>query len=445
MAKLELPLLWIERISATVAPSRLVLINRTPEPDERAVLRDSTLALSLVDVGADGIDRSATLVWVGGELAFDGLESPEIAAAFRGPSAQIVQSADTLQICLDPLMPFESEAHIEVRVRSATLGGAHSLDESYAFWIEDRTAPRLLAGRISALQEITLSFDEAVQIFDAQGFVLVPLDRPAMIPQIASAQAQGDRVLLRLKEALSPGVRYEITVSGVADLSGNPILAPSHRAVLLGFHPPRLGPRRFDLWSMLPRYNRREDVTGDLQRFIACLQEVTDLLLLDVDRFPEIFDFERAPERFLDLILADLGNPFPFDLDELGKRRLASVLVEMYQQKGTAQGIINAVRFFLGVEIEAVTAYAGEALVLGESELGVDWVLGPSNRFARYAFDVQVGVVLTASQRAQLRAIVEYLKPAHTHFVQLIEPAPPEQIDHWCLGLSELGVESDLH
>ncbi len=189
----------------------------------------------------------------------------------------------------------------------------------------------------------------------------------------------------------------------------------------------------------------REDQTGDLWRFIACLQEVTDLLLAEVDRFPELFDLERAPEAFVDLILADLGNPFPFDLDELGKRRLASVLVEMYRQKGTARGIINAVRFFLGVEIEAVTAYAGEALVLGESELGVDWILGPSSRFARYAFDVVVGVPLTDAQRKQLRAIVEYLKPAHTHFVNLIEPAPPAFIDHWELGVSEVGVTTDLH
>lgn len=112
------------------------------------------------------------------------------------------------------------------------------------------------------------------------------------------------------------------------------------------------------------------------------------------------------------------------------------------------RGIINAVRFFLGVEIQAVTAYAGEALVLGESELGVDWVLGPSSRFALYAlyaFDVIVNVPLTDAQRSQPRAIVEYLKPAHTHFVSLVEPAPPAFIDHWELGVSEVGVTTDLH
>ena len=85
-----------------------------------------------------------------------------------------------------------------------------------------------------------------------------------------------------------------------------------------------------------------------------------------------------------------------------------------------------------------------DTLVLGESELGVDWILGPSSRFALYAFNVRVDQALTDEQHRQLRAIVEYLKPAHTHFVDLLEPAPPSTYDHWELGESELGVESDL-
>ena len=88
---------------------------------------------------------------------------------------------------------------------------------------------------------------------------------------------------------------------------------------------------------------------------------------------------------------------------------------------------------------------AATALILGESLLGEDWELGPSDRFARYAFDVKVGRVLSARERRQLRAIVEYLKPAHTHFVNLLEPLPPIVPEHWELGVSELGDTSLLH
>jgi phage tail-like protein len=177
-----------------------------------------------------------------------------------------------------------------------------------------------------------------------------------------------------------------LTVSGITDLNENPILPPFDTTEFIGFRPARPSNRRFDLWHMLPVWNRREDVTGDLWRFISCLQEVVDLLLAEVDRFPDIFDLERSPSPFLDLILQDLGNPFPFELDEIGKRRLASVLCEMYRQKGTAIGIKNAIRFFLGIDITAITSLGSLGLILGVSELGVDWILGPSNRFALYAF-----------------------------------------------------------
>ena len=129
----------------------------------------------------------------------------------------------------------------------------------------------------------------------------------------------------------------------------------------------------------------------------------------------------------------------------LASVRLAAVLVEMYRQKGTAVGIRNAVRFFLGVDIAAITALAATALVLGESELGVHWELGPSDRSARYAFDVKVGRLLSVTERKRLRAIVEYLKPAHTHFVNLVEPLPPLTYDHRELGVSELGATTLLH
>jgi phage tail-like protein len=189
--------------------------------------------------------------------------------------------------------------------------------------------------------------------------------------------------------------------------------------------------------------NRREDVTGDLQRFLACLQEVTDLVLHDVDRFADILDPDIASDPFLDLMLPELGNPFPFDLSVVDKRRLLNVLVAMYREKGTERGIVNAIRFFLGLEV-TLTAYTAEALILGESLLGVDWVLGPSTAFAAYGFEVAVARILEAEERGRVRQIVDYMKPAHTH-ARIVEPVVPEVIEHVELGISELGDNWDLH
>jgi hypothetical protein len=143
-------------------------------------------------------------------------------------------------------------------------------------------------------------------------------------------------------------------------------------------------------------------------------------------------------------MLGELGSPFAFDLSTTDRRRLLNVLVAMYREKGTAVGVINAIRFFLGLEVQ-VTAYAGEALALGESLLGEDWMLGPSSRFAALAFEVVSPRLLGTEERRRLRQIVDYLKPAQTHFARLVEPAPPEAVDPVEMGQSELGESWVLH
>ncbi|MFH0899447.1 MAG: Ig-like domain-containing protein, partial [Pseudomonadota bacterium] len=417
-----------------------------PAPDESNVPIDSKVALELVDPGSDSIDRAATRIWVDGMLAFDGALDPGAQPAFAGPGAAVVETADTLRVVLDPALHFASQATVLVRVVSAITGGADTLDESYRFQIEDRTAPRGLAAQATGQRTVRVGFDEPVVLpADGTGFVFAAFQAPAVPVAAVAASVDATVVELTLDTEMTPDVLYEVRATSTTDLAGNPVLAPFDRTTFAGFRPSRPASRRFDLWQMLPSYNRRIDQTGDLRRFIACLQEVTDLLLADCDRFPDVFDLERAPEPFLDAILADLGNPFSFNLDALGKRRLAAVLVQMYRQKGTAVGIRNAIRFFLGIDAVAVLPFSGDALVLGESELGIDWILGPSNEFARYAFSIEVGVPLTDTQRRQARAIVDYMRPAHTHFASLTVPGVPAAIDHWELGISELSSSTFLH
>jgi phage tail-like protein len=441
MATLELPRLQIDSVALTASTGRPLLINRDPAPDEVGAPIDSLVSLELVDSGPDGVDRAGTRVWLDGVLAFDGNPTP----GFAGPLASVTQTADTLRIILQPAQWLASLSNVAVRVVTRTVGGVHALDEIYRFTVEDRTAPRLVDAQAIAQKHVRLVFDEPIKLPSTATLQLSPMGAPAVPLSVVAAQVDGNALTVTIDTEMTPDVEHEVQAHGVTDLAGNPLLSPFDRVRFTGFRSPRPPSRRFDLWQMLPKHNRRDDTTGDLFRFIACLQEVTDLLLADVDRWPDIFDLERAPESFLELILQDLGNPFPFELDALGKRRLASVLVEMYRQKGTAQGIKNAVRFFLGIDIVAITAFNADTLVLGESLLGVDWVLGPSDRFAKYAFNVVVARILAATERKRLRAIVEYLKPAHTHFVDLVEPFPPVIPDHWELGLSDLGDTTLLH
>lgn len=315
-------------------------------------------------------------------------------------------------------------------------------------------ALRVVGAQARELTRVRVSFDREVQQLDAAGpndalnpghYATTRLSAPAVdVAVVAVEPVTSSAVDLLTDVPLTPAASYRLDVDGVADLVGAVIDAADGTAIFTGFVPPQPANRRFELYQLLPELNRREDATGDLQRFVACLQEVTDLVLVDIDRFPDILDPDLAPESFVDLMLGELGNPFAFDLVLVDKRRLLNVLVAMYREKGTAVGIINAIRFFLGLEVQ-ITAYAGEALTLGESLLGEDWVLGPSNRFGALAFDVVCPRILGTEERTRLRQIVDYLKPAQTHFARLVEPVPPATVDDVELGQSELGESWILH
>ena len=217
----------------------------------------------------------------------------------------------------------------------------------------------------------------------------------------------------------------------------------NNSAFFVAFVPDIPAGRSFDLWRMLPRINRDEDVTKDLEHFILCLQDVTNLLLFDIDSFADIIDPDFAEEPWLSLMLCDLGNPFSFaELSDIDERRLIAILVPLYKQKGTCIGLENAIRFFVGVDVTCVEGLIS-CMSLGESMLGEDWILCPSSSAARYTFSIDSPVVLTDNQRTQIVQITDLMKSAHTHLGTIIEPtAGPSHAE---LGLSGLGDNFELH
>lgn len=316
------------------------------------------------------------------------------------------------------------------------------------------TGPRVVGAQARALQRLRISFDRPVMqrspvgVGDALNPASYALQRttaPAVQASVTGVDAVTESsVDLRTDQPLTPGAGYLVSVLDVADPSGNQSSSPDNVVVIVGFRPSAPARRQFRMVDLLPAMNVREDDTGDLQRFLGCLQEVLDLVLSNLDRFSELLDPDLAPESVLDLMLAELGDPFAFDLTVQDKRRLIRILTAMYAQKGTAVGCINAIRFFLGVEV-MIVPYASETMYLSDALLGVDWVLGPGTSFGHYAFDVVSPRVLTPAERTRIRTLVDYLKPAHTHFVNLLEPTPPELVDHVELGRSELDTTWLLH
>lgn len=139
-----------------------------------------------------------------------------------------------------------------------------------------------------------------------------------------------------------------------------------------GFSPDHPQGRDFSLWRRVPAKNREEDATLDLRRFINCLQEIVNLLLIEVDEFTNLYDPDLCSDDVIDGMLYDMGNPFTWAELELTRtqlRKLLRLLVPIYKSKGTKPGIENAVLFLLGEDV-TVVPYMKEGWVLGVDELG---------------------------------------------------------------------------
>ncbi len=447
----------IEDAVPAVVGDTPTLINQDPEPGEALVPKSTSVTLDVATLAASGtVDLSTVSVYIAGALAF---QAGAFQAGFAGSYTNPVP--DVLRVLVDRAVDFDSEQVVSVRVVARAVGGASSLDTTYSFTVADTTAPRVVSAEARDLNVVRVTFSESVVqdgavdlasalrpaswAIDRLGDYLQPLVS-AYVVSVASVEAALNQVDLTTDIPLTPGGTYQVRCASVEDIAGNAIAPPYDSALFVGWAPPRPEGRVFDLYQKLADINRAEDETLDLKRFIACLQEVTDILLYDVDRWVDIIDPDLAPEDFVDAMLADLGNPFAFELTLADKRRLVQVLVPIYQLKGTEPGIKDVIRFFLKLEV-SVDPYNSSLTtwILGDGELGVDSNLGTTVSSLLYSFRVTVSQVLTASQRAQLRSIVEYMKPAHTHFVALVEPTVPVVLDHLELGLSELGEEWLLH
>ena len=548
MAEFQIPGLYVGAARSVAEDDRPLLINRDPGPDEAGAPREPVICLDLVDlqVPASGIDEAATSVWINGVLAWD---SDAAQAGFQGAGSGSEQDTRSYRICIEPETTYPSEQVITIRVASSTNDGS-SIDETYSFTIEDYQAPILVAAEATGRREVTLSFDESVEVTSGTGFSFSRVGSPGVSLSAVSATASGSAVVVVVDQDMTPTIQYQVTATGVADLAANQIVAPNNSALFSGYLMPQPNGRRFELWDWIPNQNKREDASGDLRSFIDVLQEVVDLLLGDVDLFVDCWSIERSTSNFIDLILGDLGNPFgDFELTEIRKRRLAATLVDLYQQKGTAQGIIDAVNFFLGIvvtidtlrntglqlglddlswpaydetgvapfalddgdtieiainggETQIVTFDAADVVDIGavtadeaigifndqivgavafpadggtvqirtveqsedatlqvtggtafvnfgfsgdEATGGGSFVLGTGEQRLLYSFRVVSPVALTDEQQEQIEAIADFMKPAHTHLIEVAEPDDSDALDHWVLGLSDLGQETELH
>lgn len=250
---------------------------------------------------------------------------------------------------------------------------------------------------------------------------------PSFTPCIVAAERIDERtVKLTLDQALSPDRPYQLVAHNVADAADPANLAPE---MAVGFTAEKLGktnPRSFSLYDFIPSYNKKLDVSGDNERFVRIFDEVTQLILADTDAFELIYDLDKAPLEFVDALLFHLGNPYTFLTTEAEKRKTLATLVQTYKVSGTDKAIEDAILQILGIPMTVFPLNRPTiSWILGDSELGIDTILGTSDLRLRYSFEIISPVALSGNQRSIVAQIANTWRTAHTHFVRLIEPGSP--------------------
>jgi phage tail-like protein len=432
--------------------------------DSALYVNQSTISIYLQDSGAPStIDEYAMIngVWQTGY-------SGTISSNDRGYDVAITTHPD---------WPGATTMTVTVTAQSLT---GQALSDGWTFDVSVRAT--VVGARAIGRRKIEIEFDEAV-IVRAQGSVpSEPADRYTPVDWSASDEAANpdnytitrpsggnldgageavDLVVTWAEEAegywsVSGGniiatrvwaytdfchtarADYRVLVENLRCTPTGPVIDPNNdEADFAGYIASQVDRNSLELIETLPFIVRRMDDegTGDLAKFFIAVQEVFERVLEDVDAFfPDLCEIDRARSEFLDNILYDLGDPIShlFDLSTNEKRKLISLLVPMYREKGTCEGIINAVNTFLGLTVTGCTApweatwklHGGsypstDVPTGGPFELGKTTRLGPGTDLERWSFWVTAPPtpVFTSDQLAKIAAIVEYMKPAGSHYL----------------------------
>ena len=124
------------------------------------------------------------------------------------------------------------------------------------------------------------------------------------------------------------------------------------------------------LWdSGLPKALRVRDTSGVLQALVRVADSQLQARYDDITEAFAIRDPLTCEARWLPVIARERGWRLDETLPEALRRKITAVLVALYQEKGTAQGLTDAVRLFLGEEARVRASWGG-AWRMGRGHLG---------------------------------------------------------------------------
>ncbi len=411
--------------------------------------------------------KSAPLVckiWVNATLAYE--HGVGFDPDYSGPksTANTTTSAgygapNGLRVLIDKTVNFLSAQPVTVTYLYEDNTG-RTLSGEFQFTCTDTTLPTLdsvVLGKGSA-KEIVLTFSEPLASID---LTIVSMD--GFVPAIASTTIAGAIVYVKLADELSFQATYYLRAY-VTDLAGNttpPLMPITADVTTEDYH--------IDCRDKMPQYwLDKFDDDGNLRKLCNLFSEVLSLSFKDTDYYRLMWDYDECYDEHVDRMIESFGAEGLLT-EFVSKRKLLSVLFEIYRRKGIKVDLAGVIRTLVGVAPKIEEWYE-DRFRIGYSKLnGTDRLIGDrtldpfhfrvifeaswrKNRF-RIGYskldgpDSLIGDIavdpslddddgsLTDAQRKTVERIVKAIKPANTTFT-IVEPS--ETITYWRIGHSKL-------
>ena len=169
-------------------------------------------------------------------------------------------------------------------------------------------------------------------------------------------------------------------------------------------------PSPYPLGLLLPGIYQEDDLA---QRLVAGLDEVLAPVLSTLDNLGAYVDPRLAPEDFVDWLSTWVGVVLDEDWSLERSREIVARAVALHRRRGTARGILEAVRLVVDGEVELLESGGARWSSAPDGDLP-----GQTQPWLRVRVRVADPDPLDARR---LEAVVAAVKPAHVpHTIELV-------------------------
>jgi len=174
-----------------------------------------------------------------------------------------------------------------------------------------------------------------------------------------------------------------------------------------------------DMKKLVAELYSIEDSTGVMDVVLKALGNQLDSFKGLVDDFTTIFDVDKCEAKYLPYLAHQFGWELDTNLTEYLQRKIVKLLMAIYREKGTKQGIISMIYLMLGitVKIRDINDYR-KGWRIGVHRVGVNtyiWIGQKS--ILMYLFFVDSPCLLSDSQYRAMDILITWCRPIHTHHI----------------------------